>query len=273
MSENKSKKKPSTKPEDQKISDDATKMCAIIDDLKEGDSDPAKADAAESLSDRRIKRLARRTLEVLEADRQTISKELHDSIGASLAAIKFSLEEKEMMRVQNNGRLDASLNQEVAYLVNTIKETKRISANLRPTTLDDLGLMATIEWYIRQFKQLYGDIKIDYTADISEAEIPEFLKIIIYRIIQEGLSNAEKHSEASLVHLDLRYEDKDGQRILLTIEDNGRGFEVDPVLSNKDPLSGYGLTAMMERCEIVGGTFNISSEQGRGTKIVAVLSF
>jgi two-component system sensor histidine kinase DegS len=69
----------------------------------------------------------------------------------------------------------------------------------------------------------------------------------------------------------LRYEDKDGERISLTIEDNGHGFEVDSVLSNKDPLSGYGLTAMMERCEIVGGTFDIDSAQGRGTKITAVL--
>jgi len=218
-----------------------------------------------------MKRLSRRTLEVLEADRQTISKELHDSIGASLAAIKFSLEEKEMMRTQNHGRLDESLDREITYLMNTIKETKRISANLRPATLDDLGLMATIDWYIRQFKQLYGNIRIDYRADIAETDIPDFMKIIIYRIIQEGLSNAEKHSEASTVRLDLSYERKDGERISLTIEDNGHGFEVDSVLSNKDPLSGYGLTAMMERCEIVGGTFNIDSAQGRGTKITAVL--
>jgi signal transduction histidine kinase len=155
--------------------------------------------------------------------------------------------------------------------MNTIKETKRISANLRPATLDDLGLMATIEWYIRQFKQLYGNIQLDYTADISEADIPEFMKIVLYRIIQEGLSNAEKHSEASTIHLDLRHENIDGERISLTIEDNGHGFDVDSVLSNKDPLSGYGLTAMVERCEIVGGTFNVASTQGRGTKITAVL--
>ena len=98
------------------------------------------------LSRERLKRVSRRALDVLEADRRTISKELHDSIGASLAAIKFSLEEKEMQREQNSGRLDDSLEQEIAYLLATIKETKRISANLRPTTLDDLGLIATIQW-------------------------------------------------------------------------------------------------------------------------------
>jgi len=273
MSKNIPKPKTSTNPQakGQEVSNSATKLCELIGQLENGDSNADNAVAAVNSRDERIKRLSRRTLEVLEADRQTISKELHDSIGASLAAIKFSLEEKEMMRVQNNCRLDESLDQEISYLMSAIKETKRISANLRPATLDDLGLMATIDWYIRQFKQMYGDIQVHYTAEISEAEIPEFMKIIIYRIIQEGLSNAEKHSEANTIHLDLQYEEKDGKRISLTIEDNGHGFEVDSVLSNKDPLSGYGLTAMMERCEIVGGTFNIASAQGRGTKITAVL--
>jgi signal transduction histidine kinase len=271
MSKNRPKPKTLAKPKKKRVSHSATKLCALIDDLETGDANAANVVTAVNPRDERIKRLSRRTLEVLEADRQTISKELHDSIGASLAAIKFSLEEKELMRKQNNGHLDESLDQEIAYLMGTIKETKRISANLRPATLDDLGLMATIDWYIRQFKQMYGDIEVQYTAEITEANIPEFMKIIIYRIIQEGHSNAEKHSEASTIHLDLRYDDNDGDHIFLTIEDNGRGFDVDQVFSNKDPLSGYGLTAMMERCEIVGGTFNISSAQSHGTKITAVL--
>jgi signal transduction histidine kinase len=221
-------------------------------------------------TEERIKRLSKRTLEVLEADRQTISKELHDSIGASLAAIKFSLEEKEMTRSQNKGRLDESLDQEIAYLLATIKETKRISANLRPTTLDDLGLLATIEWYIRQFKHLYGDIQIDYANEISEQDIPEDMKIIIYRIIQEGLTNAEKHSDADTIRLSLETTEN-YRAISLSIEDNGRGFEVDEILSNKDPLSGYGLTAMLERCEIIGGSFHVSSRLNHGTTITALL--
>ena len=98
MSENISKQKASTNSQakSQEISNSATKLCALIDELENGDSVTAKAVAAVNSRDERIKRLSRRTLEVLEADRQTISKELHDSIGASLAAIKFSLEEKEM---------------------------------------------------------------------------------------------------------------------------------------------------------------------------------
>lgn len=222
------------------------------------------------LSRERMKGLSRRTLDLLEADRRSISKELHDSIGASLAAIKFSLEDKELTRKQNQGHLSESLDQEIGYLMQTIKETKRISANLRPTTLDDLGLMATIKWYLRQFNTLYGDIAVYYSATVQEEDIPEDMQIIIYRIIQEGLSNAEKHSEARSVRMSLEFAE-DRRAVVLKIEDDGTGFDVDEILSNKDPLSGYGLTAMVERCEIYGGSLQIESRRSRGTRIVALL--
>jgi signal transduction histidine kinase len=223
-----------------------------------------------TLSRERLKKISRHTLDVLEADRQTISKELHDSIGASLAAIKFSLEEKEMVRNRNGNQLNDSLDKEVGYLAATIKETKRISANLRPSTLDDLGLVATIAWYLRQFHRLYGDIKIDYSFEISEQDIPEALKINIYRILQEGLTNAERHSNASAVRLSMQYCDG-GHSISLSIVDNGCGFDVKKTQANKDPLGGYGLVAMRERCEIFGGSFHLDSKMNGGTRIKAIL--
>lgn len=227
------------------------------------------ADALER-SRKHLKSISKRTLKVLEADRRTVSKELLDGIGASLAAIKFSLEEKEIIREKNRGRLAQSLNQEVAYLLATIKETKRISANLRPTMLDGLGLMATIEWYLRRFQRLHGNIRVDYRADIKEEDVPEVMKIIIYRIIQESLTNIQKHSEAKSVLLQMAF--TDGKRSISTlIEDDGRGFDVNDVFSDKDPLSGYGLIAMRERCEIWGGSFHITSHPGQGTRINAIL--
>ncbi len=221
-----------------------------------------------SLSRERLKEISRHTLDILEADRQTISKELHDSIGASLAAIKFSLEEKELKRSRNNSI--ESLKQEVDYIASTIKETKRISANLRPSTLDDLGLVATISWYLRQFERLYGNIKIDYSSEIAEKDIHESMKINIYRIIQEALTNAERHSGADRVKLSLNFCDGRSS-VSLIIEDNGCGFQVDKIRADKDPLSGYGLVAMRERCEIFGGSFHIDSDIGRGTRINAIL--
>jgi signal transduction histidine kinase len=141
---------------------------------------------------------------------------------------------------------------------------------LRPSILDELGLAATISWYIRQFKQLYGDITINYSTEISEQDIPEAMKINIYRIIQEGLSNAERHSRATTIWLSMKY--CDGRHsISLSIEDNGCGFNVREILSNNDPLSGYGLIAMRERCEIFGGFFHLDSSEGKGTRINAIL--
>ena len=223
-----------------------------------------------ALSREHLKKISRHTLDILEADRQTISKELHDSIGASLAAIKFSLEEKEMKRSENGNQLNESLNQEVGYLSATIKETKRISANLRPSILDELGLSATIAWYIRQFQRMYGEIHIEYSSEIAENDIPKSMKINIYRIIQEGLTNAERHSKASKIELSMQY--CDGRRsISLVIRDNGCGFDVKEIQSNKDPLGGYGLIAMRERCEISGGAFHLDSKTGGGTRIKAIL--
>lgn len=229
-----------------------------------------RVERALTLSRERLRQLSVRVLETLEADRKTVSRELHDSIGANLAAIKFSLEEKEMDREQQGGRLTESLSREIEYLAAAIKETKRISANLRPTTLDDLGLMATLNWYLRQFQRMYGSTRVELMTDITEDDVPEAMKIVIYRIVQESLSNAAKHSEATSVHL--RLGNADGNRtIVLVIEDDGRGFDVREILSNKDPLSGYGLTAMRERCEIVGGSFHIHSRAGQGTVIRVML--
>jgi len=92
----------------------------------------------------------------------------------------------------------------------------------------------------------------------------------VYRIIQEALTNAARHSKAELVQLSLLFCDGDNS-ISLVVEDNGCGFQLEKVLANKDPLSGYGLIAMRERCEIFGGAFHIDSAIGRGTRINAIL--
>lgn len=243
---------------------------ATIKELEKEIEGRKRMESALALSRERLKNLSLRALTILEADRCSISKELHDSLGASLAAIKFSLEEKEMKRSQAGGHLDDPLDQEVGYLLDAIKETKRISAHLRPTTLDDLGLVATVTWYLRQYQRLYRSIAVDFSTEIMDRDVPDAMKIVIYRLVQEGLSNAAKHGEASTVRLRMAHSD-DGQSIALFIEDDGCGFDVQEAISHKDPLSGYGLTAMRERCEIFGGSFHIDSQAGRGTRIHAIL--
>ena len=197
-----------------------------------------------------------------------MAKELHDGIGANLSAIKFIVEEKQAQLEKSGLNLPISLKPIIAHLTDTIKETKSISARLRPSTLDDLGLNATISWYCREFSSYQDGIKIEYRIDVDEEKIPEDYKIVIYRIVQEAMNNAAKHADPSLIRIDTDFHN---EHIRLVVEDNGTGFNIQKADSSDDPLSGYGLQSMRERTEIIGGTFEIDSQPGLGTRVEVLL--
>ncbi len=219
-------------------------------------------------SRRHLRELSRKSIEALENDRRTTAKELHDSVGGSLAAIKFRLEGIAEEIAQKPQKATASLDETIAYLQAVIKETKQISANLRPTILDDLGLLSTITWYTRQFSKLFSTIQLTSQIEVREEDIPDTLKIVIYRVLQESLHNAAKHSAATEIYIGLKSE---SDRIVLEIADNGRGFDVQKTLGRQDSMSGYGLASIRERAEIVGGSLAIDSSPGKGTRIRMVL--
>jgi len=221
-------------------------------------------------SQQELRLMSRRTLEALEADKQAVAKELHDSIGASLAAIKFSLEDR-LSAMQSVPDVDTiSLEKIVSYLMYTIKETKRISAELRPTTLDDLGLLATIDWFCREFSTFYKNIKLTNEITLLESDLSDAMKIVIYRILQESFNNAAKHAQASNIHFTLaRY--NGGVRMI--VKDDGCGFEPRSPLFVEDPLTGHGIDGMRERAELCGGQLEIDSRKGKGTRITVNLPF
>jgi PAS domain S-box-containing protein len=215
-----------------------------------------------------LQMLSRKSMEALEADRRSVARELHDSIGGSLAAIKFGLEEVAGQAVRDPACGSVLLGTLISHLADTIKETKRISANLRPLSIDDLGLLATIEWYTRQFSQRYENIRLVRQIEVQEHEVPEEFKIVIYRVMQEALTNAARHSKADTINIRLK---KDANRLELEVEDNGCGFNPHEALESSDGLSGYGLRGMQERAEICGGSISIQSHPGAGTHIRATL--
>ncbi|MGD8948285.1 MAG: PAS domain S-box protein [Desulfobacterales bacterium] len=215
-----------------------------------------------------LRELSRKSIEVLENDRRTIAKELHDGIGVSLAAIKFKLEGIAEEIAPKPQKAFASLNETISFLQAAITETKKISATLRPTILDDLGLLSTITWYTRQLSEQFGNIQLNRKIEVREEDIPETLKIVIYRVLQECLHNAVKHSEATEISISLK---SDAHQIVLEIDDNGCGFDVQKILSGQDPLSGYGIASMIERAEIAGGSLMIDSSPEKGTCIRMIL--
>ena len=212
--------------------------------------------------------LSRKSLEALEADRRTVARELHDSIGGSLAAIKLGLEEAADQALREPVEGAASLETLASHLADTIKETKRIAANLRPLAIDDLGLLATIDWYTRQFCQRYENIRVVRQIEVEEQDIPEEFKIVFYRVMQEAMTNAAKHSRADTVYIRLK---KLASHFEFEVEDNGCGFNPDEVFARQDQLSGFGLKSMQERSEICGGVLNLHTQPDAGTSVRVAL--
>jgi signal transduction histidine kinase len=210
-----------------------------------------------------VQNLSSKLLFAIENERKSIAMELHDSIGASLTAIIYGLEEAlENATVQQSTQLREVLN----MTKETVEETRRIRSNLRPSILDDLGILATINWFIRQFQSLYDSINIEQQIEVQEGEVAEPLKIAIFRILQEALNNAAKHSEADTVRVSLRQAE---EVLELAIVDNGRGFDVGTLLHQSESGTGMGLESMKERTELLGGSFAIGSKKGKGTVVRA----
>ncbi len=215
-------------------------------------------------SQQRLKEFSRKSIDALEADRKAVSRELHDSIGGNLAAIKFALESIVKKIAAEPSAAAQSLDKTISHLAETIKECKRISGNLRPEIIDDRGLLPTIDWHLRQFSQHYGQIKILRRIEVKEREIPEPLKIVIYRVIQEALNNAARHGRADTIHIRLK---RSAGYFEAEVEDNGCGFDFKELDASGDHARGFGLKSMRERVEIIGGSFTLNSSAGTGTKV------
>ena len=141
--------------------------------------------------------------------------------------------------------------------------------DLRPSILDDLGLLAATGWLLRQQRTIHPSVYIEQDLAIEESDIPEPLKIVIFRIMQEAFQNISKYSQAEFVSLSIAK--RDGA-IELTIEDNGVGFDVQATLNRQMERQGLGLTSMKERAELSSGSFRIESILGEGTVIRACWS-
>ena len=226
-----------------------------------------RAEEALRESENRLRLLSSQLLAVQENERKRISREIHDSIGQSLTVIKFRVEsiihEMGLSRIQ---KMSKPLEALIPVVQGAIEEARRIQLALRPSMLDDLGILATITWLCREFQTTFPSVYIETQIEIQEDEVPNPLKTVIYRILQEAMNNISKHSKAYLVSLSLR---KKGNKIELAIQDNGRGFDVEEALSVAGPGRGLGLTSMRERTELSGGSFAMESTRGKGTIIRA----
>jgi PAS domain S-box-containing protein len=212
-----------------------------------------------------LRSLPARLLAAQEEERKRIAHELHDSIGGSLGAIQFSLQNI-LALDQSDVKFSEAVENLTAMVQQARDEARRIYANLRPSMLDDLGVIATIGWFCRQFQEIYGRIRIEQQIQVEEGDIPESLKIVIFRIMQEAFHNIAKYSKADRAHVSLSGENG---LIALSIVDNGVGFDVRSAYKSRDDKGGLGLTSMRERVQLSGGVFAIESTIGGGTAVQA----
>jgi len=202
-------------------------------------------------------------IDAQENERRRISRELHDEIGQALTAIKFNLDmiDKDLPQTDSviRGRLG-----EAKFLSNqTLMAMRQLSMDLRPTMLDELGLIPTLRWYIQNFSNRLN-IYSHFEAIGFEEKLPPQIETAFYRITQEALNNIAKHAEATRVEVFLEQRDS---MICATIRDNGKGFDMKKVLHPESPDRGFGIIGMQERASLLDGHINIQSRPGFGTHI------
>ncbi len=209
-----------------------------------------------------LKVLASQLLRAQEDERKRIAREIHDSIGSSLSAVKFCVENA-AARLTENPEVRESFMTLSRAMEQAIDESRRIMTDLRPSLLDDFGIIATIGWFCRGFECIYTGIPVEKDIRLEESQVPENLKIIIFRIIQEAMNNSAKHSRARKICLGLSLEDG---CIVLRVRDDGVGFDR-AAAASKGQDAKFGLRSMRERAELSGGEFEIESGRKIGTTI------
>ena len=214
-------------------------------------------------SERQLKRLSSALLKVQENERRMLAAELHDNLGQLLTAIKFNIEGV-LARMEPGESSTRDLNALIPNIQAAVEQVRNMYTGLMPTALDDLGILATLSWFCREFQKDHPTIRLERKLDANERDISADLRLVIFRIAQDALKNVAAHSGADSASISLSSENGS---IRLDIGDNGTGFDVSRVMSTACSNCGLGLMSMKRRAELSGGSFHIDSCEGEGTSI------
>ncbi|MHC1725859.1 MAG: MASE3 domain-containing protein [Syntrophobacteraceae bacterium] len=217
-------------------------------------------------SEEELRGLSAKLLEAQESERQRIAMELHDSLGGSLSAVKFRIENAICRLEEPQSASPRQLFGEVVPLIQSlIEDVRRMHTDIYPSILADLGLIMALNWHFRKFQENYPQIRVEKALVIDETEVPDSLKIVIYRIVQEALNNIAKHSGADLAMVGLA---RDHGSLELMVLDNGNGFTMADAHASGRKNIGVGLSSMRERAKLSGGSLSFLSGE-KGTEIRA----
>lgn len=211
-------------------------------------------------SQRQMQLLSARLVDVQESERRTISRELHDQVGQALGALLVDLGRFSNLISKDRPEVRMQLDNMKSVAERTFQEVRNIALLLRPSMLDDLGLVAALEWQGREVSRR-SDIEVDVESDIVSDHLPDDYRICIYRLVQEALNNAVRHSDAKNAKVTVRQSEKS---IRVEVTDDGRGFQ-------PEHTRGMGILGMEERVRRLGGTLSIESSPGHGASVIAEL--
>lgn len=214
-------------------------------------------------TEKQIQYLSGKLLRAQEVERKRISMELHDELGQDLNVMKLQIRVVEKALKADQEAIREDCENLLRYIDQVIEEVRRLSLDLSPTVLEDLGLTAALRWLIRNLEKIPG---MAITVEVTEIDqlFSENNWITIYRIIQEALTNIAKHARAENVSIVIRPHD---HSVAFSIEDDGEGFDPEQVLMKDASEKGFGLTTLNERVGIMGGTLDLWSRKGEGTRI------
>lgn len=210
--------------------------------------------------------LIHKSLAVQEEERRNLARELHDELGQCMTAIQADAENIRDLSASSNTRIETSASAILSVSARIYDVVHSMMQRLRPSVLDDLGLVAALEEEISAWQARHPDIDFSFTNAGDLSALGEAINISIYRIVQESLTNISKHADAGRVSIRMAVQQQDGKPcVVLAIEDNGRGM--DPALRSR----GLGLIGMRERIQALHGSLDIQSSPGKGLRIDAVI--
>lgn len=232
--------------------------------LKETESHHDKSLAQARCLQEQMRHLSHQILTVQEEERKRISRELHDEIVQTLTGINVQLANLKGAATRNARGLQQKITSTQRLVEHSVEIVHRFARDLRPTLLDDLGLIPALQSFLKDFTKRTG-IRIDLTAFTSARsdQLDSARRTAFYRLAQEALTNVARHAHATCVKVTIQ---KLGQTVTMEVADNGKGFEVDRVLTAK-ANDHLGVLGMRERAQMVGGQFNLESRPGSGTTI------
>lgn len=217
-----------------------------------------------------LQRLSKALINAHENERKHVSQELHDELGQALTAMRINLDMLGKELPPDFSPTGWTRLTETSLLVDeTLEHARELSHTLRPTMLDEMGLVPTLRWYVNRYADRLGiDVELE-AQDLAERPAAE-IETTLYRVVQEALTNIARHARARHVRLQLIRRETG---ISALIEDDGQGFDGQKSLTADSTRSGMGLFGMRERVALCGGTFSLQSQPGKGTRLLVELPF